>query len=86
MEPAERKNVKYSMLLGLGFDNHDGHVRITTGRNFKLIGGSRETHEVMQDTALKFNKELDKRKKNLAEINREELLEIAEEIGLRQPK
>ena len=74
------------MLLGLGFDNDDSHVRITTGKNFKLIGGSRETHEVMQDTAVRFNKELDKRKKELGEINKEELLEIAEEIGLGKPK
>ena len=86
MESAQRKNAKYSMLLGVGFDNDDGHVRITTGRNFKLIGGSKETHEVMQDTAVRFNKELDKRKKQLSEIDKEELLEIAQEIGLREPK
>ena len=85
MDFGKRKREKYSMLLGLGLDNQDGHVRITSGKNFKLIGGSKETHEAMQDKAMEFNKALDKRKKELSEVNREELFEIADEIGLNRP-
>ncbi len=73
------------MLLGLGLDNEDGHVRYTKGENFRLFGGSQETHEEMQDKAIRFNEELKKRDKRLEDINREELGEIADSIGLRKP-
>ena len=38
------KTKKKAWLLGLGLDGKDGHTRITTGENFKLVGGSEETH------------------------------------------
>jgi len=85
MDSEEEKKRKYALLLGIGFDNKDEHVRITTGKNFKLFGGSKETHEVMQEKAIKFNEALDKRKKELSEVDKEELLEIADEIGLGKP-
>ena len=63
---------KRALLLGLGFDGKDGHLRVTRGENYRLIGGSRETHEVMQEKAVKFNEELSRRGKRLAEISGEE--------------
>lgn len=74
------------VLLGLGLDCKDGHVRVTKGKNFRLYGGSEETHEIMQEKAIKFNEQLDKRRKNLDTINEQELREIAENIGLKIPK
>ncbi|MFO7898993.1 MAG: hypothetical protein R6V58_08025 [Planctomycetota bacterium] len=76
---------KKALLLGLGLDNEDGHVRYTKGPNFRLFGGSEETHEEMQDKAIRFNEELEKREKRLEDINRDEFGEIAEQIGLRRP-
>ncbi|MDP1712452.1 MAG: hypothetical protein Q8K86_08345 [Candidatus Nanopelagicaceae bacterium] len=32
----------------------DGHVRMTRGERFLVAGGDQETHEQMQDTAMKF--------------------------------
>jgi hypothetical protein len=63
-------------LLGLGLDNKDGHVRITRGPNFQLVGGSQPTHEQMQETAIKVNEELVKRGKRLADIGPQEFLDI----------
>ena len=74
------------VLLGLGFDSEDGHVRITKGKNFRLYGGSEETHETMQEKAVKINEQLDKRCKTLDDINKEEFCEIAEKVGLKFPK
>lgn len=68
-------------LLGVGLDARDGHERITHGKNFLLVGGSRETHERMQETALRFNECVDKRGKPLERITRTELREIASELG-----
>jgi hypothetical protein len=80
-----KKNPK-KILLGLGFDSDDGHVRITKGNNFKLFGGSEETHEIMQEKAIKFNEHLDKKKKSLDEINSKEFEDIARKIGLKTPE
>ena len=71
-----------SVLLGLGLDCKDGHIRITKGKNFRLYGGSRKTHEKMQEKAIKFNEQLDKRGKKLNEISTKEFYEIADKIGL----
>ena len=71
------------ILLGLGFDAKDGHVRITKGDNFRLFGGSKTTHEMMQEKAIKFNEQLEKRSKTLDEINEKEFHEIAKVIGLK---
>jgi hypothetical protein len=78
--PTKRKVTprKKGLLLGVGLDGKDGHVRLTTGRNFRLIGGSQETHEQMQEKAVKFNEELDRRGKQLEDLSRPELLDIAE--------
>lgn len=70
-------------LLGLGLDCKDGHVRVTKGRNFALFGGSHETHEMMQEKAIKFNEHLDKRRKTLDDISDKEFHDIAKDIGLK---
>ena len=74
------------ILLGLGMDSKDGHVRITKGKNFRLFGGSEETHEIMQEKAVKFNEQLDKRRKTLDQIDEKEFRDIAKTIGLKIPK
>jgi hypothetical protein len=74
------------MLLGMGLDCKDGHVRVTKGKNFTLLGGSEETHEMMQEKAIKFNEHLAKRRKSIDEINEKEFRDIARAIGLKKAK
>ena len=64
-------------LIGLGLDGSDGHVRITKGDNFQILGGSRETHEEMQEKCIKFNEKLDIRGKQLEDLEKSEFLELA---------
>ena len=71
------------MLLGLGLDGNDEHVRITKGPNFQLFGGSEPTHERMQLTCMRFNEELHRRGKALNEISPEEARAIIREIEQR---
>lgn len=73
------------ILLGLGLDNKDDHVRITKGKNFRLYGGSEETHDSMQEKAIKLNEQLDKRHKTLDNINEGEFRDIAKKVGLEMP-
>lgn len=73
-----------ALMVGLAFDS-DGHQRITTGKNFALLGGTQETHEHMTEKALKINEKLSRRGKELHEVSREEFDEIARQVGL-QPQ
>ena len=71
------------MLLGVGLDS-DGHKRVTTGPNFALVGGSKDTHEQMTEKAVKINEKLKSRGKELNEVSHEEFDDIAHEVGLKR--
>ena len=77
-----KKRTTKAWLLGLGLDNHDGHTRITSGANFKLLGGSERTHGVMQEKAVKLNEHLKRSGKSLDDISREEFRELASKLGM----
>ena len=65
--------------LGIGLDNNDGEHRITRSEHFYLVGGSPETHERMQDTAIKFTETLKRRGKKLEEAGVDEVIELFRE-------
>lgn len=71
---------KSAAILGLAFDNDDGHTRLTRGKNFVLLGGSQDTHSLMQETAIKVNERLDRVGKRLEEVPIRELREIFHEV------
>ena len=84
MKPSKKSSKKprgKALLLGLGLDAKDGHVRVTKGENYRLVGGSKETHEFMQEKAIKINEELHKRGKAMEEISGEEFIDIASCAG-----
>jgi hypothetical protein len=68
------------VLLGLGLDNNDGHTRVTHGENFHLFGGSEDTHERMQEHAIKINEKLHEREKTLDTVSHDELREIVNDV------
>jgi hypothetical protein len=78
----QRKRAK-AHLLGVGMDS-DGHKRVTSGPNFTLVGGTKETHEVMTEKAIKINEKLVARGKQLEEVSREEFDDIAQSVGLQR--
>ncbi len=75
-ESSKRQVVGF---LGVGLDNKDGHHRLTQSEHFLLIGGSQETHERLQETAIRFDEGLEKRGKRLTDISVEEVIEILHE-------
>lgn len=79
------KPKRKSLMLGVGLDS-DGHKRVTTGRNFALLGGSRDTHEQMTEKAIKINEKLKERGKELEEVSHAEFDDIAHEVGLKRHK
>ncbi len=84
-KPPKKKDEKApaALMVGIGLDS-DGHKRLTTGKNFALVGGSKETHEEMTEKAVKINEKLAKRGKELHEVSRQEFDDIAHEVGLRR--
>jgi hypothetical protein len=89
MSKPLKKNAKKvkALMVGVGLDN-DGHKRITTGPNFALLGGSKETHEIMTEKAVKISEKLVAKGKQLEEVSAEEFDDIAQSVGLHryQPK
>jgi hypothetical protein len=72
-----------ALLVGVGLDN-DGHKRVTTGPNFALVGGSKETHEDMTEKAIKINEKLKAKGKSLEQVSRDEFDDIAATVGLQR--
>ena len=77
---AANESRKSAALLGLAFDNDDGHTRLTRGKNFLLLGGSQDSHAVMQETAIKINERLDKQGKRLEDVSVAEIRNICREV------
>jgi hypothetical protein len=65
--------------LGVGLDDKDGEKRITRSEHFFLVGGSTETHERMQDTAIRFGEKLKDRGKTLHETSADEAIDLLRE-------
>jgi len=82
MAKKSKSTKRKAALLGVGLDGRDGHTRVTTGPNFKLVGGSEETHATMQEKAIKMNEHLQKRGKTLDSVSREEFCEIADRLEI----
>ena len=76
------KQKKKAHLQGVGLDNEDGHLRVTRGENFHLVGGSEATHGLLQEKAVKFNEKLRQRGQQLEDISRAEFRDLARQIGL----
>jgi hypothetical protein len=77
-QPA-RKDREVIGLIGVGLDSADGHKRITRSENCFLIGGSEDTHERMQNTAIRFEEALRKKGKPLRETEVDEVVDIIRE-------
>ena len=76
MSKKKKQPAKQAGILGVGFDNQDGHKRFTTGEQFAIVGGSEETHGRMTETLVKTFEELKSRQKQLHQIEPGELAEI----------
>jgi hypothetical protein len=78
-QEKEHKEVELVGFLGVGLDNKDGHQRLTRTEHFFLMGGSAETHQRMQDTAIRFNAALDGKGKQLREASSDEVIDLLRE-------
>ncbi len=82
---SKKKRRRKAVMVGLGLDS-DGHKRLTTGRNFVLMGGTEETHDVMTEKVIKINEKLAAKGKELESVSHEEFDDIAHSVGLHRQK
>lgn len=80
-KPQRRKKAepKVEAVLGVGLDGTDGHARVTRTEEMVVVGGSAETHERMQETAIKFGENLEKRGKTIQEASVREVIDLLRE-------
>lgn len=80
-KPQRRKKAepKVAGVLGVGLDGTDGHTRVTRTEEMVVVGGSAETHERMQETAIKFGENLEKRGKTIQEASVREVIDLLRE-------
>ena len=83
MANAGSKHKRKALILGVGLDS-DGHKRVTTGPNFALVGGSKDTHDQMTEKAMKINEKLKAKGKQLHEVSHAEFDDIAHDVGLQR--
>ena len=57
----------------------EGDRRVTQSENFLLLGGSEETHERMQDTAMRFDERLREKGKRLEDTSPQEVADLLRE-------
>lgn len=70
---------KVAGVLGVGLDGTDGHTRVTRTEEMVVVGGSAETHERMQETAIRFGENLEKRGKTIQEASVREVIDLLRE-------
>jgi hypothetical protein len=71
--PAKKEIVG---LLGVGLDNTDGQTRVTRNEGILLVGGSKDTHECMQEVSIRLNKSLRDRGKRLPDAEIDEVIDL----------
>lgn len=80
-KPRTRAAKTVGGILGVGLDAANGEKRVTRTEEMVLLGGSRETHERMQETAIRFSENLEKRGKRLEETSVEEVVDLLREAS-----
>ena len=78
-ESKESNEPEVLGFLGVGLDNADGEKRVSRSEYFLLVGGSAETHERMQGTAIRFGEKLKDRGKALHETSADEAIDLLRE-------
>jgi hypothetical protein len=80
MIPEKKK--KIIRLLGVGYDEEDGHIRITNTENFDVMMGSEESHEHIQNLLLKIERELQAKNLSLDDLSPNQFLKFIKDINL----
>jgi len=65
-------------IIGIGLDG-DSHVRITKADHLTVLGGTKESHERMQEMGIKAVERIRRRGRHPSEMSRQELVDVFNE-------
>lgn len=76
--PARKAKVrrKRGLLVGVRLDKGDGHSRVSRGKDFVALGGTKEAHEHLRETVAEISDEVKRRGREMGEVRKEEFREI----------
>ena len=75
-KPVQEQAINCIVGIGLDQKNDDQEKRVTQSDHFLLVGGSEETHERMQDTAIRFDERLREKGKRLQDTCLDEVRDM----------
>ncbi len=75
----QKSRSRVSGILGVGLDHSKEEKRITRTEEMLLVGGSQETHELMQETAIRFSESLEREGKPLKAISVRKAIDLLRE-------
>ncbi|NRA11185.1 MAG: hypothetical protein HRT57_04430 [Crocinitomicaceae bacterium] len=67
-------------LLGIGFDNDDGHIRISHSEHSKIFMGSKESHHVLQQMCIDIEEAVRLSGRELSDYTSDEFLKLIQEL------
>ncbi len=67
-------------LLGVGFDNEDGHIRITQSDHSKIVMGSMESHQKLQKVCSEIEEAVRLSGRELNEYTPDEFMKLVETL------
>ena len=67
---------KKGLLVGIRVEKGDGHSRVSRGKDFVALGGSKEGHEHLRETVAEISDEVKRRGRHMGEVRPEEFREI----------
>ncbi len=67
-------------LLGVGFDNEDGHIRITQADTYHVLMGTGKTHEELKKICHRIDESLKAAGRKLNDCSPEEFMTIVQDL------
>ena len=68
---------KKGLLVGVRVEKkEDGHSRVSKGKDFVALGGTKEGHEHLRETVAEISDEVKRRGRSMGEVRHEEFREI----------
>jgi hypothetical protein len=73
------KDLKVEGILGVGLDGTDEQKRITRTPEMVLVGGPVDTHERLQEVAIRFGESLESQGKSLGDVEIQKVIDLFQE-------
>lgn len=67
-------------LLGVGFDNEDGQIRITQADDYHVLMGSGGTHKELQNICRRIDEAIKSSDRTLSDYSPEEFMNLVKEL------